>query len=113
MKQMSILGFLFMAACADPKAWEDECRLKYSDEVAVEMCVSNERAGYSQRMNNLSQAMSGLTLQGQPHGGFAPSQNIGLMRNLRAQWVQNGGRMCRYSDGTVMNIGVGVCPRSI
>lgn len=113
MKQFTLLSFLIIAACADPDAWEDECRSKYSDEVAIEMCVSNERAGYSQRMSNLSQAMSGMTLQGQQQSGFAPPQNIGLMRTLRGQWVQNGRRMCRYSDGTVMNIGVGVCPRSI
>lgn len=36
-----------------------------------------------------------------------------LTHYLTAQWVQNGNQMCRYDDGTVMNIGVGLCPLSI
>jgi hypothetical protein len=113
MKSRILLGFLLLAACANPSAWEDECRSKYTNEIAIEMCVSNARADYRQSMDNLSQSLSGMTLQGQQQGGYAAPQSRGLIRTLRRQWVQNGNRMCQYSDGTVMNIGVGVCRPSI
>lgn len=33
---------------------------------------------------------------------------------LQNQWLNNSGqRMCQYGNGTVLNIGVGVCPLSI
>lgn len=32
---------------------------------------------------------------------------------LVAQWFQNGNQMCEYSNGTVLNVGVRVCPLSI
>lgn len=32
---------------------------------------------------------------------------------LVAQWVQNGQQMCKYDNGTILNIGVGVCPMQI
>lgn len=32
---------------------------------------------------------------------------------LVAQWLENGKRYCRYSDGTVLNVGVKLCPLQI
>ena len=32
---------------------------------------------------------------------------------LTAQWFENGANMCRYSNGTVLNVGVRLCPLSI
>lgn len=32
---------------------------------------------------------------------------------LEAQWYQNGSQMCRYGNGTVLNVGARVCPLSI
>jgi len=32
---------------------------------------------------------------------------------LTAQWLDNGNRFCRYSNGTVLNVGFSVCPMSI
>lgn len=32
--------------------------------------------------------------------------------NLVAQWVEGGNRYCKYSDGTVIKVGVGLCPLS-
>ena len=32
---------------------------------------------------------------------------------LTAQWFENGSNMCRYSNGTVLNVGVRLCPLSI
>lgn len=32
---------------------------------------------------------------------------------LVSQWFQNGNQMCRYDNGTVLNVGVRLCPLSI
>lgn len=37
----------------------------------------------------------------------------GMTYFLVSQWINNGSRFCQYSNGTVLNIGVGVCPLSI
>ena len=36
-----------------------------------------------------------------------------MTRHLRNQWLVRGGRMCQYSDGTVLNMGINLCPLSI
>ena len=32
---------------------------------------------------------------------------------LKKQWKENGNQMCKYSDGTVLNVGAKTCPVSI
>ena len=32
---------------------------------------------------------------------------------LVAQWFENGNQMCRYDNGTVLNVGVNLCPLTI
>lgn len=32
---------------------------------------------------------------------------------LVAQWYENGAHMCKYSNGTVLNVGARICPLSI
>jgi hypothetical protein len=32
---------------------------------------------------------------------------------LTAQWYENGQQMCRYGNGTVLNMGYRLCPLSI
>lgn len=32
---------------------------------------------------------------------------------LVAEWYENGNHFCRYSNGTVLNVGYRVCPLSI
>ena len=32
---------------------------------------------------------------------------------LTAQWVEGGNRFCRYTNGTVLNVGYRICPLSI
>jgi hypothetical protein len=32
---------------------------------------------------------------------------------LTAQWVEGGNRFCKYGNGTVLNVGVKLCPMSI
>lgn len=32
---------------------------------------------------------------------------------LVAQWLENGANMCRYGNGTVLNVGARICPLSI
>jgi hypothetical protein len=32
---------------------------------------------------------------------------------LTAQWVEGVNRFCRYGNGTVLNVGVQICPLSI
>jgi hypothetical protein len=32
---------------------------------------------------------------------------------LVSQWFERGSQMCRYSNGTVLNVGARICPLSI
>ena len=32
---------------------------------------------------------------------------------LVTQWVERGNRFCKYGNGTVLNVGVNICPLSI
>ena len=32
---------------------------------------------------------------------------------LTGQWFENGSQMCRYGNGTVLNVGARICPLSI
>lgn len=32
---------------------------------------------------------------------------------LTAQWMENGNRFCRYDNGTVLNVGINLCPLTI
>ena len=32
---------------------------------------------------------------------------------LVAQWYENGDQMCKYDNGTVLNVGYKICPLSI
>lgn len=32
---------------------------------------------------------------------------------LVSQWFENGSRMCKYGNGTVLNVGARVCPLKI
>lgn len=32
---------------------------------------------------------------------------------LVAQWLENGNQMCKYDNGTVLNVGARICPLSI
>lgn len=32
---------------------------------------------------------------------------------LTSQWTAQGNRFCRYGNGTVLNVGVSICPLSI
>lgn len=41
------------------------------------------------------------------------SSAYAMMYFLTNQWYQNGNQMCQYSNGTVLNVGVKLCPLSI
>ena len=32
---------------------------------------------------------------------------------LESQWLERGNRFCKYSNGTVLNVGVSTCPLKI
>ncbi|MEH6789947.1 hypothetical protein [Parasphingorhabdus sp.] len=32
---------------------------------------------------------------------------------LVSEWFENGSQMCKYDDGTILNVGGGRCPTSI
>jgi hypothetical protein len=36
-----------------------------------------------------------------------------LLSFLVSQWIENGNQMCKYDNGTVLNVGARVCPLSI
>ena len=46
-------------------------------------------------------------------GLLASSAFAGMTYFLTSQWVEKGNQMCRYGNGTVLNVGVNVCPLSI
>ena len=76
---------------------------------AYAQCLMESDARRQAYWQNVSKSLNSMTINGQQQN----HASSGLLRSLRGQWMQNGNRMCRYSDGTVMNIGVGVCPISI
>lgn len=43
----------------------------------------------------------------------APSAAFAMTYYLTAQWMERGNRFCRYGNGTVLNVGVSLCPLSI
>lgn len=42
-----------------------------------------------------------------------PALAYGMTYFLTAQWTERGNRFCRYGNGTVLNVGVNICPLSI
>jgi len=44
---------------------------------------------------------------------LAAGQAAALTWFLVAQWYENGNQMCKYSNGTVLNVGIRLCPLSI
>lgn len=43
----------------------------------------------------------------------APSVAYAMTYFLTSQWIDRGQRFCRYGNGTVLNVGVSLCPLSI
>lgn len=43
----------------------------------------------------------------------APSVAQAMTYFLVAQWIDRGNRFCRYGDGTVLRVGISLCPLSI
>lgn len=41
------------------------------------------------------------------------SQAQGFRAMLVSQWIDGGNQMCRYDNGTVLNVGARICPLSI
>ena len=44
---------------------------------------------------------------------FMVASQAQMMHQLVAQWVENGNRFCKYSNGTVLNVGISLCELSI
>jgi hypothetical protein len=42
-----------------------------------------------------------------------PALAYGMTYYLTGQWYDNGQHFCRYGNGTVLNVGVSLCPLSI
>lgn len=45
--------------------------------------------------------------------GAATAPAYAFTHYLVAQWYQGGDQMCRYDNGTVLNVGIRLCPLSI
>lgn len=43
----------------------------------------------------------------------ASAQSTGLQSFLVSQWFEKGNQMCKYDNGTVLNVGAKTCPLSI
>jgi hypothetical protein len=75
--------------------------------------TSRQHQEFSNRMTNVAAALNGMTMSGNTGNvQTAPANNTGRLVYLQNQWVNNGNRMCQYSDGSVLNIGFGMCPRN-
>lgn len=44
---------------------------------------------------------------------LAFSAQAQLVSFLTAQWFEHGNQMCKYDNGTVLNMGIRLCPLSI
>lgn len=44
---------------------------------------------------------------------LAASSAFSMTYFLKSQWFKDGNRMCEYGNGTVLNVGVNLCPLSI
>ena len=44
---------------------------------------------------------------------FACSSAFAMTYFLTRQYYQNGSQMCEYGNGTVLNVGMSLCPLSI
>jgi hypothetical protein len=42
-----------------------------------------------------------------------PTLAFAMTYYLESQWMDGGNRFCKYTDGTVLNVGVRLCPLSI
>ena len=56
----------------------------------------------------MKKIMLGLALSA---GVAAPAQAMTYF--LQAQWYEGGAHFCKYSNGTVLNVGIKFCPFSI
>ena len=69
-----------------------------------------------QRLARASCAMTqecyapGVTPGTNPYRKPVNNKNLGLLHKNTGSWLVNGNRMCSYSDGSVINIGTGICP---
>lgn len=43
----------------------------------------------------------------------APAMAQNMTYFLTSQWYDRGSLFCRYQNGTVLNVGAGICPLSI
>lgn len=43
----------------------------------------------------------------------APTAAYAMTYFLSSQWIDRGQRFCRYTNGTVLNVGASLCPLSI
>jgi hypothetical protein len=67
------------------------------------------------KLRALSQASCSLSMHcnnaptSRPH----PRKTLTLMNPLQHSYRRKGNTMCAYSDGSIVNIGVGICPLNL
>lgn len=44
--------------------------------------------------------------------GIVPNISLATVSFLTNEWIQNGDQICRYDDGSEINVGVRLCPLS-
>lgn len=57
--------------------------------------------------------MRKLTLIAAAVLGLAAAPAHAMTYFLVAQWYENGSQMCKYGNGTVLNMGIKLCPLQI
>lgn len=85
---------------------------------AVKQQYNQEQAMQAAQRQAASDASNAMALQLLNQGRPGPSMGTSIpgstmMRPLRNQWQAGPNRMCQYSDGSVINMGIGLCPLTL
>lgn len=79
-----LIALVPLVACVDPETDYSDCRSRYSDEVAIEMCASNARATRSERMARVSESLSRLSNGPQTSAQYEPALGGSSALTVRA-----------------------------
>lgn len=83
----------------------ETARQQYNQEQAMQ-AAQRQAASDAMALQLLNQGRPGPSM-----GTSIPGST--MMRPLRNQWQAGPNRMCQYSDGSVINMGIGLCPLTL
>ena len=84
-------------------------QLELQESMQVEQKARQDAADRQRKLDGLELIFRAL--QGTGGGSASPSTPT-MPHFLRSQYYSNGSHMCNYDDGTVLNVGAGICPNT-